>query len=80
MTRFEFGQWFALGRGAGSKNSLGAEAALDRLCIMGGNHPAGECNVCKILAISIEFWIRQIGRAGKRELLSAVGRMRGPAR
>ena len=56
------------------------DASLDRLGVMRGDHTAGERYIGKILAVGIEFRVRQVGRACKRELFSAVARMRGPAR
>lgn len=57
FVRFEFEKRFGLERGPGLKNGLDTNAAFDRLGIMRGNYAAGECRVCEILAVSIEFGI-----------------------
>src|SRR4051794_1280302 len=49
--------------------------AVERLGIVRCDHPPGEPDVGEILAEGIENEVRRIGRTGKREFVSAGGRM-----
>ena len=52
----------------------------DRLRIMRCDHPSGERNVRKVLAIGVEVGIGGVRGSGKREFVSAGGRMPAPGR
>src|SRR5213595_1922178 len=69
-----------LRRGAASKRAREGNLALDRLGVMGSDHPAGESDIGEILAIGVELRIGLFRRSGEREFVSADARRPGPDR
>ena len=47
---------------------------LQRIGVMRRDHPAGKRDISKIIPVSIKGWVRRVGRAGERELVSAGAR------
>jgi len=60
---------------SGAQRDRRRDKAAQRFGIMGGDHPARERDVGKILAIGIEFGVWRVGRSRKGELLSGGVRM-----
>ena len=50
------------------------DQAIERICIMRCNHLPGERNVGEVLAIGIEFGVRQAGWTAKDKFFSGGGR------
>jgi hypothetical protein len=76
-------EWFSGAKGAdhlrvivrlGSQGRLSRDRSLDRLSIMRSNQARREREVREIISVGVKTRVREIGRAGEYELVSAGGR------